>query len=150
MVAEVPPRPWLPLLRQKPPFTGLMILMIAVLVSGIVCYVLAGYLTSDVRRLRAATQQLAAGDLSARARVLSRDEIGVVASAFNEMAANLQMRVGELDQLNRHLTHEVGERERNARACGRSEGSPPSSARRMSSGVKSSRPRLARVLPWRR
>src|SRR5262249_17860000 len=26
MVAEVPPRPWLPLLRQKPPFTGLLIL----------------------------------------------------------------------------------------------------------------------------
>src|SRR4029077_17900656 len=41
MVAEVPPRPWLPLLRQKPPGTGLVILALAVLVSGFVCYVLA-------------------------------------------------------------------------------------------------------------
>jgi signal transduction histidine kinase len=59
-----------------------------------------------------AANSFAGGDLSARASVLSRDEIGVVASAFNGMAANLQNRVGELDELNRHLTHEIGERER--------------------------------------
>ena len=52
------------------------------------------------------------GDLGARAKVLSRDEIGVVATSFNEMAENLQARVGELARLNQHLRHEVGERER--------------------------------------
>jgi diguanylate cyclase (GGDEF)-like protein/PAS domain S-box-containing protein len=52
------------------------------------------------------------GDLSARAKVLSRDEIGVVANSFNEMADHLQIRVGELAQLNGHLRHEIGERER--------------------------------------
>ena len=67
MAAEVPPRP-LPLsLREKPPGAGLEILAMAVLVSGMICYFLAGYLTADVSRLRAAAQQLAAGDLSARA-----------------------------------------------------------------------------------
>jgi signal transduction histidine kinase len=59
-----------------------------------------------------AANSFSAGVLSARANVWSRDEIGVVASAFNVMAANLQMRVGELDELNRHLTHEIDERER--------------------------------------
>ena len=42
-------------------------LIIAVLSSGLVCYFLAWYLTKPVARLRAATQQLAAGDLTARA-----------------------------------------------------------------------------------
>ena len=51
-------------------------------------------------------------NLSARAKVLSHDEIGVVANSFNEMADNLQIRVGELAQLNGHLRHEIGERER--------------------------------------
>ncbi len=36
-----------------------------------------------------------AGELSARAKVLSRDEIGVVAGSFNEMAEKLQTRVKE-------------------------------------------------------
>ena len=93
MVAEVPPRPWVPLLRQKPPGTGVVILGIAVLVSGIVCYLLAGYLTSDIRRLRAATQQLAAGDLNARAHAPKgrrSDEIAFLVRDFNTMAARLQ------------------------------------------------------------
>ena len=93
MVAEVPPRPWLPLLRQKPPGTGLVILALAVLVSGFVCYVLARYLTSDVRRLRAATQQLAAGDLNARAvepKGRRRDELAELVRDFNTMASRLQ------------------------------------------------------------
>jgi diguanylate cyclase (GGDEF)-like protein/PAS domain S-box-containing protein len=59
-----------------------------------------------------AANSFSAGDLSARARALSRDEIGVMANSFNEMADNLQTRVGELARLNRHLRHEIGERER--------------------------------------
>ena len=59
-----------------------------------------------------AASLFSAGELSARAKPLSRDEIGVVASSFNEMADNLQIRLGELAQLNEHLQHEIGERER--------------------------------------
>ncbi len=40
---------------------------IGIVSSGLVCYLLARYLTSPIVRLRAATQKLAAGDLSARA-----------------------------------------------------------------------------------
>ena len=58
-----------------------------------------------------AANAFSAGELSARAKVLSRDEIGVVAGAFNEMADNLQIRVKELARLNRHLRHEIAERE---------------------------------------
>jgi two-component system, OmpR family, sensor histidine kinase CpxA len=110
MVAEVPPRPWLPLLRQKPPGTGLVILLMAVLVSGIVCYVLARYLTSDVRRLRAATQQLAAGDLNARAvapKGRRRDEIAQLVRDFNTMASRLQDLVSAQSRLLNDISHEL-------------------------------------------
>jgi two-component system sensor histidine kinase CpxA len=87
-----------------------MILMIAVLVSGIVCYVLAGYLTSDVRRLRAATQQLAAGDLSARAEAPKgrrRDEIAQLVRDFNAMAGRLQDLVTAQSRLLNDISHEL-------------------------------------------
>ena len=110
MVSEVPPRPWLPLLRQKPPVTGFTILALAVLVSGIVCYFLGRYLTSDVRRLRAATQQLAAGDLSARAdapRGRRRDEIAQLVRDFNTMAGRLQDLVTAQSRLLNDISHEL-------------------------------------------
>jgi signal transduction histidine kinase len=59
-----------------------------------------------------AANRFAAGDLTARARVLSRDEIGRVAASFNDMAGNLQTRVGELALLNQNLRDEIGRRER--------------------------------------
>ncbi|HWX93794.1 MAG TPA: ATP-binding protein [Terriglobales bacterium] len=110
MVAEIPPRPWLPLLRQKPPGTGLFVLALAVLVSGIVCYLLARYLTSDVGRLRAATQQLAAGDLSARAEAppgRRRDEIAQLVRDFNTMAQRLQDLVNAQSRLLNDISHEL-------------------------------------------
>ena len=59
-----------------------------------------------------AANAVSAGELGTRATVLSRDEIGVVANSFNEMADNLQVRVRELAQLNAHLRHEFDVRER--------------------------------------
>ncbi len=65
-------------------------------------------LTSIIRAARA----FSTGQFGARAKVLSQDEIGVVANSFNEMADNLQKRVGELAELNRDKEHEIAERER--------------------------------------
>ena len=59
-----------------------------------------------------AANSFSVGELSMRAKVLSRDEIGVVANAFNDMADNLQRRMAEAAQLNQHLRHEIGERAR--------------------------------------
>jgi signal transduction histidine kinase len=58
-----------------------------------------------------AANLFAAGCLSTRAKVLSCDEIGVLATSFNDMADNLETRVKELGQLNQHLTNEIVERE---------------------------------------
>ena len=59
-----------------------------------------------------AAKSFSAGESSVRAKVLSRDEIGVVANTFNEMADNLQRRMAELAQLNQHLRHEIDVRAR--------------------------------------
>lgn len=47
-----------------------------------------------------AANSFSAGELTTRAKVLSHDEIGVVANSFNDMAQHLQVRMRELDQLN--------------------------------------------------
>ena len=64
LVLAPPPGPRLFLGPRGLPVPGLFI---AVISSGLVCYFLAWFLTMPVVRLRAATRQLAAGDLTARA-----------------------------------------------------------------------------------
>jgi two-component system, OmpR family, sensor histidine kinase CpxA len=85
-------------------------LFIAVLSSGLVCYVLARYLTAPIVRLRAATQLLAAGDLTARAAALPmrrRDEIGELVRDFDAMAERLEGLVNAQSHLLNDVSHEL-------------------------------------------
>jgi class 3 adenylate cyclase len=54
-----------------------------------IAFVVSGMVSRPLRRLRLAVNALAAGDLSARVEPSSRDEIGVLARAFNEMSESL-------------------------------------------------------------
>jgi two-component system sensor histidine kinase CpxA len=79
---------------------------LGIISSGLVCYFLARYLTNPLRRLRAATQQLAAGDLAARADDpprRRRDEIAELVRDFNGMAGRLQ----DLMSAQNHLLHDI-------------------------------------------
>jgi signal transduction histidine kinase len=58
-----------------------------------------------------AADRLSKGALNARAKVFSRDEIGIVTNSFNQMADSLHMQMKELAQVNEQLRHEVGERQ---------------------------------------
>jgi len=83
---------------------------IAILSSGLVCYLLARYLTSPVVRLRAATQKLAAGDLSARAGVPApkgHDEIAALVRDFDAMAERLENVVKVQGRLLNDISHEL-------------------------------------------
>jgi signal transduction histidine kinase len=85
-------------------------LIIAVLSSGLVCYFLAWYMTKPVSRLRAATQQLAAGDLTARAgdpNSKRRDEIAGLVRDFDTMAARLETLVKAQSRLLNDISHEL-------------------------------------------
>jgi two-component system, OmpR family, sensor histidine kinase CpxA len=85
-------------------------ILIGIISSGLVCYLLARYLTSPIVRLRAATQRLAAGDLSARAgKPGSRggDEIAELVRDFDVMAERLETSVKAQARLLTDISHEL-------------------------------------------
>src|SRR5256885_8922965 len=85
-------------------------IFIAILSSGLVCFLLARYLTSPVVRLRAATQKLAAGDLTARAGVPPpgrHDEIAELVRDFHTMADHLETSVKAQARLLNEISHEL-------------------------------------------
>ena len=85
-------------------------IFIAILSSGLVCYLLARYLTSPVVRLRTATQKLAAGDLTARAGVPPpgrHDELAELVRDFDTMADRLEKSVNAQARLMNDISHEL-------------------------------------------
>jgi len=89
------------------PLTGLLILVLS---SGLVCYFLSWYLAKPIVRLRAATRQLAAGDLSARAGAPAsrrRDEVAGLMRDFDTMAERLEKLVNAQSRLLNDISHEL-------------------------------------------
>lgn len=85
-------------------------ILIAILSSGLVCFLLARYLTSPIVRLRAATQRLAQGDLTARAGAIGsrrRDEIAQLVRDFDGMAARIENLVNAQSRLLNDISHEL-------------------------------------------
>jgi two-component system sensor histidine kinase CpxA len=83
---------------------------IALLVSGFICYLLTRYLTTPILRLRAASQQLAAGDLSTRAAAMiesRHDELGDLVRDFDAMACRIEELVSRQRQLISDVSHEL-------------------------------------------
>jgi two-component system sensor histidine kinase CpxA len=84
--------------------------ILAILISGAICYLLARYLTGPILRLRAATRELAAGNLGARASgdmEKRRDEIGQLVRDFNQMADRIEVLLDSERQLIRDISHEL-------------------------------------------
>ena len=103
-------RPVLPRIFFSPNHTPGLGILIAVLSSGLVCFLLARYLTSPVVRLRAATQRLADGDLTARAGSLGtwrNDEIAQLVRDFDAMAERLEALVNAQSRLLNDISHEL-------------------------------------------
>jgi signal transduction histidine kinase len=74
-------------------------------------YFLSTALTNNIETLKQAAQAVANGCLQARVTVKGRDEMAALASAFNDMAAQLEMaaqKQRELDSLRRDLIAWVG------------------------------------------
>ena len=89
----------------------LMLRLALILIIGtVLCYGLARYLTSPIRTLRAATKELAAGNLGVRvgdAVGARRDEIGELAQDFDRMAERLEEMVHSQTRLLRDVSHEL-------------------------------------------
>ena len=104
LVAELSPRP------EHSLFHPVLHLLAIILTGGLFCYLLARYLTSPVTKLRAATRELARGNLSARvAPTLGRrrDELASLAADFDEMAEKIQSLVDSQRRLLGDISHEL-------------------------------------------
>jgi signal transduction histidine kinase len=80
------------------------------LTAILLCYLLALYLTSPIRKLRQATNKLADGNLETRVTPglgRRRDEIGDLARDFNVMAERIESLITSQQRLNRDISHEL-------------------------------------------
>ena len=105
LVLELPPGP-----RSFFGPNDIPLLGIAVILSGLVCYLLSWSVTSPVTRLRKAAQSLAAGDLSARAGAPSggrRDELTELMRDFDRMAERIEGLVDSQSRLLKDVSHEL-------------------------------------------
>ena len=107
LVLELPPGPGAFFGRHDIPGLGLVI---AVVSSGLMCYLLAWSMTSPVTRLRMAAQSLAAGDLTARAGAPlrgRRDELAELMRDFDRMAERIEGLVESQSRLLKDVSHEL-------------------------------------------
>jgi len=79
----------------------------AVLVALALGIVLARSLTRPLRELTLALHAMAGGDLQQVAPVRSRDELGQLATAFNDMSANLATANNQRRQMTADIAHEL-------------------------------------------
>lgn len=85
-------------------------LVLAALVGGLVCLLLARYLVSPIERLRRATQAYASGDFTQRVSPAlgeRRDEIADLAHAMDDMAERLDAMLESQRALLRDVSHEL-------------------------------------------
>ncbi|WP_043826799.1 HAMP domain-containing sensor histidine kinase [Rhodococcus opacus] len=82
-------------------------LVLALLVSLAVTQILAHGMTSPLRSMTDAARAMATGDYSRRVRSTSRDEIGELARAFNQMAEDLEAADRYRRELIGNVSHEL-------------------------------------------
>ncbi|NOY58002.1 MAG: HAMP domain-containing protein [Calditrichaeota bacterium] len=107
---------------------SVLLAVLSIVIGLAFSIIFAGKLSQPIRELDAVTQLVASGDLSARAKITTKDELGSLAKSFNEMTKTLQdtqsqlmkahnelerkveERTAELRQTNAHLQQEIQER----------------------------------------
>lgn len=80
---------------------------IAVLIAAALGWLMSRGLTSPLVSLTAATSRMADGDLSTRADVSRRDELGTLARSFNEMARGVETTVSTLQRFVADAAHQL-------------------------------------------
>jgi two-component system sensor histidine kinase CpxA len=92
------------------PETPLVAAVITLIVGTIVCFFLARFLSAPINELRRATHRIAAGDLAVSVSGSLRgrsDELAMLATDFDAMAARLRVLLESRQQLLRDISHEL-------------------------------------------
>jgi signal transduction histidine kinase len=79
----------------------------AIVIALITSQVLAHGITAPLREMTAAARAMARGDYTRRVRATSRDEVGQLAVAFNQMAADLASADQQRRELIANVSHEL-------------------------------------------
>lgn len=82
-------------------------LLIAFVVAVVVTQLLAHGMTSPLREMTAAARRMAGGDYDVSVRATSRDEVGELATAFNQMSADLAAADRYRRELIGNVSHEL-------------------------------------------
>lgn len=87
----------------------LMVFLIlsATLLLIITSIYLSEQITKSFRKLTETVYKISEGDLTQRITINSNDEIGYMATAFNQMTENLEIKFNEANQLNKYLNDEI-------------------------------------------
>ncbi|EFO81953.1 histidine kinase [Oscillochloris trichoides DG-6] len=80
---------------------------ITALIALVLGILLARLITSPLRELSAATRRIAAGELGHQVRVRSRDELGQLATQFNQMSADLARAIQLRHQMTADIAHDL-------------------------------------------
>ena len=87
---------------------GIIIVILIVIFLGVlVAIFVAQVLVKPLTQLTNTAQEIAAGNLNSQAEVTSSDEIGILASTFNSMTAQLRDFIGSLEQRVTDRTHDL-------------------------------------------
>lgn len=93
--------------RPVPPVGGGTVIGLILVVVGIASWLLTRSLTRPLGQLSTAARALGNGDLDARVRLDSRDELGDVARAFDEMAERVKELLRAERELLANVSHEL-------------------------------------------
>ncbi len=88
-------------------YQGLLLAVLTLAIGGGMTILLARQITLPLSELANVASRMAAGDLSRRVAPRSGDEVGRLATAFNEMATGLQEREWLRDMFGRFVSQEV-------------------------------------------
>lgn len=105
-LAEMHPRPWFFFFAEN----IILTLALAILLSGLLCALLAWHLGKPLRALKHSAEAVASGDLGHRAdssTTKRKDEIGQLAQSFNAMAGAIESMVNSQQRLISDISHEL-------------------------------------------
>ena len=90
-------------------YQGILLAVVTIIIGGGLTILLTRHITYPLIELADVVSQMSAGNLSRRVAPRSEDEVGQLATAFNEMAIGLQEREWLRDMFGRFVSQEVAD-----------------------------------------
>jgi methyl-accepting chemotaxis protein len=83
------------------------VIVVALVVAGGLGFLIVRQIVGPVQAMATTAEAISTGDLSQQVRVTRRDELGVLAKAFNSMTAQLRELIGSLEERVAERTHQL-------------------------------------------